>query len=453
MPPKIKNWIEKCQEKFGLDRFDYSKTNYHKAIEKVIIRCILHDCVFEQIAFSHFKGCIGCPECKVGRTLTTIEFIKRAKKYHGDQYDYSQSIYISAKTPIKIICKKHGRFEQKPTGHLSGRGCYACGIKKLSEKITLTTDEFIKRAKIIHGDLYDYSKTKYIGGYKEVIIICKVHGEFLQSPCNHLQNHKCAKCFGYHKTTEDIISEYKLIHGNKYDYSDVVYSGAQNYVKIICKIHGIFETTSSNHLKGSGCRKCCDANTSIRLLSNTQEFIEKSQKVHGNRYDYFKVNYIKSSLPVIIICKDHGEFNQTPETHLRGSKCCFCSRIRISKSQLEWLNFIKNNEPDLQYYSQGGEYKIPNTNYRVDGFVSTGLYGTIYEFHGDFWHGNPKIFDPNKINPINKKTYGELFKETLHKEMKLRQMGYKYICIWESDWNRLKKNIDRQPIIKKIKLI
>ena len=112
----------------------------------------------------------------------TINFIEKAKAVHGDKYDYSKVEYVKAKEKVCIICQEHGEFWQTPNNHLRGEGCPFCyGSKKL------TTEEFISKAKQIHGNKYDYSNVNYVNKYTKVCIICPEHGEFWQKPSNHLK--------------------------------------------------------------------------------------------------------------------------------------------------------------------------------------------------------------------------------------------------------------------------
>ena len=147
------------------------------------------------------------------KPLTTPEFIERAKAVHGIEYDYSQVQYVNAKQKVKIICGKHGAFEQIPNNHLNGRGCPVC-----ARRVPYTTETFIVAARTVHGDRYDYSKTNY--NSKSIEIICRVHGVFSQSSSSHLAAHGCPKCGGSATSnTEDFVAKAKKIHGSKYDYS------------------------------------------------------------------------------------------------------------------------------------------------------------------------------------------------------------------------------------------
>lgn len=183
-------------------------------------------------------------------------FINKSILKHGEYYDYSFVDYIDAKTPVKIICPKHGEFEQTPDNHSRGRGCSICGGSNKS-----TTNDFIKKAKEKHNDYYNYSKVDYVNNSTKVILICPKHGEFKQRPNDHLK-------YGCNKCGIEVIAKIKILnlnefiikaknkHGDFYDYSKVIYNGHRNYVNIICPEHGEFKQKANGHLNGQGCPIC-----------------------------------------------------------------------------------------------------------------------------------------------------------------------------------------------------
>jgi len=128
------------------------------------------------------------------------------------------------------------------------------------------------------------------------------------------------------KTTAQFVTEAAILHNNIYDYSLVNYTNRNNKVTIICPIHGEFEQTPNGHLKGYGCYECGRDKTK----TTENEFIEKSKLIHGNFYDYSKLNYKGALKPVTIICPLHGEFTQKANNHLNGSTCKQCSLDKIS---------------------------------------------------------------------------------------------------------------------------
>lgn len=188
--------IEKFKDVHA-DKYDYSLVNYIKSKIKVQIICRNHG-VFEQTPMGHLMGrnCIKCAKDTTSQKLknTTSDFINRAKEIHRDRYDYSLVEYLSAKTKVKIICPQHGIFEQTPCHHLEQSGCKKCATIKTAAKISSTKDEFIKEAKKVHNDVFDYDLVNYINVHKKVKIICKHHGIFEQSPSKHLRGSGCKKC-------------------------------------------------------------------------------------------------------------------------------------------------------------------------------------------------------------------------------------------------------------------
>ncbi len=222
------------------------------------------------------------------------------------------------------------------------------------------TNTFISKAIKIHGDKYDYSKVNYINAKTKINIICKVHGEFQQTPTNHLSKYNCQKCAKNFKLdTSGFIEKAREIHKDTYDYSKVNYINADTEISIVCKIHGEFIQIPDFHInRKCGCPKCAN-NVKLDLL----EFIDKSNQIHNNVYDYSKVKYINNRSPIIIICKTHGEFTQIPFVHLLNHGCYSC----VNKT--EFLFFKKM----LEFYPKlKKQYKVEwckNKNYLPFDFV------------------------------------------------------------------------------------
>lgn len=141
-------------------------------------------------------------------------FISKSKLIYNNKYDYSLVEYVNYKTKVKIICHIHGVFEQTPTKHLSGRGCSLCGRENISRARRSTTEEFIEKARKIHGGKYDYSKVKYTGAFNNVEIICHKHGSFYQTPTNHLRGKGCPHC--QNSISENEISKFLNKHNISY---------------------------------------------------------------------------------------------------------------------------------------------------------------------------------------------------------------------------------------------
>jgi hypothetical protein len=439
-------FIEKAIKVHG-DKYDYSKVEYKKSSLKVIIICKEHG-DFEQTPNSHLcnKGCVKCG-IMIRANLTrkdNIYFIEKAKLIHGDTYDYSKVNYINCNKKVIIICKIHGEFNQTPSNHKK-YGCIKCGIVKNSDSQRKTNDEFIKQSIEVHGDKYDYSKVNYINNHTEVIIICKEHGEFKQQPCVHM-NMKCGcnKCsLKYQPNTYESIIKANLIHCDKYDYSKVNYINCKEKVIIICKEHGEFEQTMDQHInKKAGCSKCGIIKATDLIRKPKDEMITNAMLIHGDKYDYSKVNYINCKEKVTIICKKHGKFEQTMDQHIHKKAGCSKCNPNHSKIQIQWLNLISTLQNiDIQHAENSCEYTIPNTRFRADGYCQET--NTIYEFHGDYWHGNPLLFKPSNMNKTTHCTFGELYQKTLDKEDLIKSLGYNLVVMWEYDWIKMNKCIKR----------
>lgn len=311
--------------------------------------------------------------------------------------------------------------------------------------IRYTLEDFIKISKQKHKDKYDYSSVDYINSTTKVIIICPIHGNFLQTPKNHFKGNGCQKCCKNYKcTTNDFITKAKEVHGDKYNYSKVNYVNSSIKVIIICPIHGEFMQAPYSHLSGRNCVLCSKGR---KNKYNTDDFIEKSKLKHGNKYDYSKTNYINCHINVNIICRIHGIFLQNPRNHIQGSGCPRCSKSKMySNKQIQWLNFISEYyNITIRHAENGGEFVLPNTNNSVDGYCEET--NTIYEFNGDLWHGNPDIYDYDYTTFMGV-TSGYLYEKTKIKEELIRKMGYKLIVMWENDW----KNINKQISILQLKI-
>ncbi len=301
------------------------------------------------------------------------------------------------------------------------------------------TEAFIEKAKLVHGDRYDYSLVEYVNAHSKVKIVCKIHGVFEQAPTAHTSTKQgCPKCAGNtRQTVEEFTAKAKKVHGDTYDYSLVKYTNNNTKVTIICQAHGEFEQRPDYHTDSkSGCPKCAN---NIKL--STGEFIERAKLIHGNKYDYSKVKYISTHKKVIVICPKHGEFLQKPNSHISTKTGCpKCVSNTHSKVCITWLESIMELENiHIQHALNGGEFKIPSTKYSADGFCTET--NTIYEFYGDRWHGNPKIYKPEfGCYPKDKLvTAGELYQKTIIRENKIRELGYNLITIWQSDWKEQQK--------------
>lgn len=314
------------------------------------------------------------------------EYLQKAKILHNNKYDYSLIEELFKRDMrVKIICDKHGIFEQSFHKHLLGDGCKKCGIEKIAmKKIQIARDKFIKEANNIHNNKYDYSKSNYKSAKENIIIICLIHGEFEQSPNKHLCGNGCRKCAN-DKIKERMSIPWNIymedlhkIHNNKYDYSKVIWKGVDIDIIVICPIHGDFEIRPADHKRGRECQKCSKETHIQYNKLDTEEFIKKSIEIWGNKYNYSKTNYIDSNNKVIIICDKHGEFEQLPSNHYKYGcgNCGYEQNMRNIKLKEE----CKNNFEIKANKIHNNTYDYSRANY-ID--VVTKLI-VICKKHGDF---------------------------------------------------------------------
>jgi len=297
----------------------------------------------------------------MAKKLTTEDFIREARVVHGDRYDYSKANYTNNKTKVTIVCKEHGDFLQAPYSHKIGQGCPKCGSRKSIDARRFKTEDFIERSKVVHGDRYDYSKVDYKTSDEKVTIICKEHGGFLQTANSHIQGHGCKRC-GIQITTE-----------------------------------------------ASRGRKLPPAHNK----DTTETFIEKAKKVHGGKYDYCNANYKATAEKVTIICKEHGEFVQSPMNHLQGCGCPKCSNYGPSNGELEVLEFIKSIYDGEVLPSERSLIAPKELDIVIPGK------GIAIEFNGLYWHSEENGKDKNYH---------------LDKTKACEAKGYQLIHIFENEW-------------------
>lgn len=190
----------------------------------------------------------------------------------------------------------------------------------------MNTDEFIKKAKIVHNNTYTYDNAEYKSNKDKITITCKMHGNFEQLPFNHLRGYRCPGCFGKIKyDNTSFIVKCNGIHNNKYDYSKVNYVNNKAKIIIICPVHGEFSQKACHHLAGKECIHCAALARGKERSYDSEEFKTKASIKHNCFYNYEKVEYIRSFNKVRIICPNHGEFQQLPANHLLGQGCPKCS--------------------------------------------------------------------------------------------------------------------------------
>lgn len=314
---------------------------------------------------------------------------------------------------------------------------------------TKTNKQFIEKAKAIHGDKYDYNKTNYINNIDKVVIKCKTHGYFYQRPSNHLMGNGCRKCSSEQSSKNqrlsntEIINRANIIHNNKYNYDKLDYVSSTKKITVTCPLHGDFQQYMNSHLQGFGCKKCAVEKNKEFMRDSLEEMLKKFNSVHGYKFDYSCVNYLKSTSKVCIICKKHGKFWQTPKAHIQGQGCPICNE---SKGEILIDNILKSNDIIFKR-----EYKIPgikekyNKEYEYDFYLIK--YNLLIEFHGKqhyeriaYFHKTQKDFDRQIFRDENKREHAYAW-------------GYKYLEIKYDLYENLSEEEFTDLLMKKIKSI
>lgn len=302
-------------------------------------------------------------------------FLEVANKKYNFKYDYSLVGDINgSKNRVKIICPIHGEFEQTVDKHLrkEGTGCPKCGREKANLS-NMTNCMFFEEAKNKHGDKYDYSKFKYVGGDKKGIIICPTHGEQLISPKRHLKTKGCPECNKnktYYKKIECIQDLRIEIESYGYILISDYYENTNTPLVLSCKNHGEFNITLTRLRSGNKCPKCSAENRVKTRKSRASSYIlqELKEKFEG-KYDFSNSVFLGSKEKMKVICLEHGEFIITPD-NLRCSKigCPQCVNEYSSKNQVsntcEFILKAKEKHNNKYDYSKS-KYINAKTNVEI----------------------------------------------------------------------------------------
>lgn len=387
MPRTLDSFIAAARERHG-GRFDYSEVLLTNMRTNVTIICSRGH-RFEQAPYSHLAG-NGCPFC-VGMGKTTEDFIREATAVHANRYIYDSTVYVSAKAPLEVTCRKHGSFTQIASAHLQGNGCPECGgTQKLTEEV------FFERAREKHNGRFDYKRFVFSGYAVSSTIVCPEHGPFQQSPKLHLR-HGCPRCgrkavaSQCSSSRDAFVEKSRSIHGQAYEYDEVIYTTNKHKVVIRCSKHGQFRQSPTNHLKGHGCPKCARG----QFLTQ-QAFVEQACRKHNGRYQYSRVTFISSSEPVTITCPYHGDFSQRPSDHLRGRGCARCN---MSRGECEVQRVLLELGVNFQWQWQSPTESKQLRKLRWDFCIvddrATPL--GLIEFQGD-QHFHPVAFGTSEVN-------------------------------------------------------
>lgn len=403
----IIEYVEKAQGVHG-SKYDYSMVNYERMKEKITILCPIHGS-FSVSADGHLRG-YGCQQCADDKSRQSREsdFLEKARNIHGNKYNYELVYYIDSVTKVKIKCASHGEFEKAPCRHLMGEGCQKCSIEAMAANQRYSTEDFIRKAKDIHGDKYDYSMTTYVNSTTPVEIICKSHDSFWQMPAIHMGGSGCPSCAKTNNGADKFIDMSRTVHGDTFCYDNVIYTGIESVVSVTCKVHGDFTIKPSAHMRGVGCPDC---KTEKRRLSAWNSLLNRFNALYGDKYDYSKAEYVDMRTDIKIICETHGEFELSPTDHVRGYGCEKCNG-RVFGSYFEECVARALEKNSIKYKRQKWFWRCKHKNHlKFDFYLPD--YKTVIEANGDqhkkpvSMFGGEEAFVVNKIRDGIKKAFVE----------------------------------------------
>lgn len=326
--------IELSIKKHG-NRYDYVKTVCSKSSDIIIVTCKKHG-DFKIKASSHYRG-VGCPYCTDGHSKIDFDIFykKQYDKFCG-KYSFDEKDFISYDKEIKIYCNDCKIwFKKTPKDFLhSNTGC----CPRCQNNTPYDNEKFIEKCKKKQSVTYSYKKTKFNGLNNNVIITCEKHGDIYITASNLLyyDSEKCPECKRI-KQQNKLIELSKLKYKNRFDYSNVIYKKRVDKVKIHCNICNTdFYINFTNHLAGNG--GCPNCSNGFKYTKDV--FLEKANIIHHNKYSYEKSKYIDCHTKIIITCPYHGDFEQTPASHLAGTGCPICGIGMLKSFKLSLLEEI-----------------------------------------------------------------------------------------------------------------
>lgn len=406
----------------------YEDTDFTGATGKFWAVCSAHG-RFQQRVGDHLAGA-GCKGCQ--REAATTRALTRAGKHLDEiralqpQYEYRkfEETFKTVTEPVTVICHEHGEFSITPNRLKKGQGCRECGIAKVAEIRKVTFQQFVERAKVAHGDKYTYVEKAYVGYRKSTTIVCPVHGEFQQTPEQHATlGHGCRFCAWAANgqkvawTVEEFETACKRIHSNKYVYTGD-FTDTLSPVTVICPVHGRQKQQAFRHMKSLGCPSCGKEASSLKRRTTKEQFLDRARTLHGDTYQYDFEGYASQKSYVKITCKLHGIFNQTGDTHLRGSRCPICAGT-VSNGQIELLEYIKS----LGFCDAVSDYRYGAGKKEFDVYVPSKR--TAFEYDGVYYHSSRFRADDYHVT----------------KQREAKEAGVKLVQIYSDQWETNNKQV------------
>lgn len=299
------------------------------------------------------------------KKLTQGEFIERCNQVHNFKYDYSKTIYVNRREKIIIICPIHGSFEQNASDHLFGYGCRKCSNSQISQRQTYTTGQFIEKAKLIHYDKYDYQYVRYVDAKTKVEIYCNICNKaFVQSP--------------------------------------------------------------KHHLRGHGCKYCKEKKTGDIKRLDKEEFINRANITHGNKFNYDKTEYKSIDKKITVTCNIHGDFSLIARKHILGQGCPKCSKR--SNGELKIMSYLDNKKILYKKEKAFEDFRYQKTNGTPKFDFYLPEYNTCIEFDG-VQHYIPTSFSSNQTEEIKQENLKNVKLRDMAKTQYCKEKGIKLIRI------------------------
>lgn len=426
MESSLKKLLIDIKKKHG-DQYTIDITTF-KAIKKEVIACCKDHGKYIVPAYNIRRSKSGaCPKCKnKHRGAPSLNKKTFLEKYGNPQFEHI-SPYITMHEDILIRCKICNKnFLEAPNNHIKRYTCPHCiGIynKIYGSKL----DYFKEKVKLIHGVRYKYDFKTFKSFSDPLKIICNIHGEFYQTPTNHLRGNNCPECAyitrlqATRMSNEDFLKRANRLHNSFFIYKNK-YINSNTVLEIKCPIHGLFYQKAKDHLSGKGCRQCFEYKLKNTLTLSNEEFIDKANEVHG-QYLYTNA-YQGSKIKLEIICPTHGPFEQRPNDHLMGSGCPQCAR-ETTKAVEEICQILKENNIDFIVNDRSVlerkelDIYIPDKNLAI-------------EFNGLYFHREGLVDDL---------PYGKNKHYHLDKTEECLKQNIRLFHIFDDEWNKNKELI------------
>lgn len=375
----LSEFLGKAKKTFK-SQYTYEDVVYINSKSKVTITCREHG-PFQQTPGKFLAG-TGCPSCGLerrhdSRRLKKDDVLRRLKIVHGDTLRFHIDEYENTRQKITVSCHLHGKFQSSIGNLFTGRGCPKCSISRNANSRTLSNDDWIKKAKAVHGNRYNYDDTCYIGARKKLTIICLKHGPFEIRASNHIAKKQgCKKCVQPNASwaptkgkprvsPEKFLERFLLAHPTANLRVDIAtYENMHSKVQVKCNEHGNFAVKPSNLVRGSGCPKCAHNRNSESRRLPLNNFIKRCSSLYDDAYEYDYVQYRNLREYVLVECPQHGIWSVIAANHLNGkSGCPVCQKLKQTENLQQSIRLS-----DAEFFSRCEQMHGKTYDYKKSDF-------------------------------------------------------------------------------------